>query len=385
MPLDESPKDGSGFLFDGRVTFLGVGEHFTSVFDDTLLAIHFLQQSSAHTGAGCVGSDNERFVYIWQSSHWRLGEFFLELIHCGFVFGKPFEFSFAHQFLFEVVEALSLGCKVLDQRSVLAGDTQKLVEVLLACWSGEFADFLHFSGGWAAHVVTHRETQKFDLRHCIDTLVFVDPKVGLLEDFENCLKVLDVFFEVSREDNDVIQIGSGKRQVGEDIIHQALKCLGRAVQAKCHTLELVQFAIEAKCRFLAIIRMDANLIVAFDEVHLREHFGTAQLFENFIDSWHRVRILFARVIQRAVVDGDSSGAVRLGHGHDVRAPGALAELDDILIPHFFDGFLGFGEMLHRDAARWAVDRFRSWFHVDAVHHTLTGVTETVAEELPLFE
>ena len=71
-----------------------------------------------------------------------------------------------------------------------------------------------------------------------DTLFRVDDEPVLGEAGEQCAKMLHVFGHVPVGHQDIVEVDKQERQVGEDCLHQPLKCLGCVLEAKRHAEEL---------------------------------------------------------------------------------------------------------------------------------------------------
>ena len=82
------------------------------------------------------------------------------------------------------------------------------------------------------------EEVEFDGEISEDALFWVDDEPVLGEAREQYVKMVDVFSHVPVGHQDVVEVDKQERQVGEDCLHQPLKCLGCVLEAKRHAEEL---------------------------------------------------------------------------------------------------------------------------------------------------
>ncbi len=80
--------------------------------------------------------------------------------------------------------------------------------------------------------------------------------------------MLFVFFVVLTGNEDVIQINEKEIQPLTNRVHETLKRLGSIGQTHRHAHEFEETKRRDKSRFWNVIRVDRNLVISSDQVHL---------------------------------------------------------------------------------------------------------------------
>ena len=76
-----------------------------------------------------------------------------------------------------------------------------------------------------------------------------------------------VFGNVLAGDQDVVEVHEHEWQVAEELVHEALKCLGSIFQTKWHENVLKQTEWRANCRFRYVTLRHWYLVVSLDQVY----------------------------------------------------------------------------------------------------------------------
>lgn len=74
-------------------------------------------------------------------------------------------------------------------------------------------------------------------------------------------------------DEDVVEINKNEGKILEDVVHEALECLGGISEAKRHGKVFEKAERGDHRRFGNVGGVNGNLVVTFDEVQLGKKFG----------------------------------------------------------------------------------------------------------------
>ena len=99
----------------------------------------------------------------------------------------------------------------------------------------------------------------------------VDHQSKLAQALEDLLEMDKVLLHVGAGDENFIEVNEGEVQASTNLVHHALKCVARIVQAKGHDHKLPETEGGDDCRLGNICRVHVDLVVALDEVQLRKH------------------------------------------------------------------------------------------------------------------
>ena len=142
-------------------------------------------------------------------------------------------------------------------------------------------------------------------------LLLVDDEALLCEAAEQFAEMLTVLLGRAAGDEDVVEVHEHEGNVAQDGVHEALKCLGRVLQAKGHPQELKQAEWRDDRRLWDVLLAHRDLVVAAHQIDLAEDSTATEVGREVLDVRHRVLIRCGDVVESAEITTGPESAVWL--------------------------------------------------------------------------
>ena len=164
----------------------------------------------------------------------------------------------------EVSEGCCMRGEMINEATVVAGETEEGADVFDGCGSGPIFKSFNFGGIHGNGVFGDDVTKEFDGKFSEGALVKASEVVVLAENVENGGKMLSVLSRILGENEDVVEEDDDEvvQVRPEDVIHSTLERSWSVGETKGHDFELVVAVASPKCCFGNIIFSNADLPVS---------------------------------------------------------------------------------------------------------------------------
>ena len=175
---------------------------------------------------------------------------------------------------------------------------------------------------------------------------------------ENGLEPLQMLLSCCAKDDDVVNVHDAlsPRQATQHLVHEALEGGGRVRETERHHFEAIKPVRRAKRGLVATVLVDFNLPITTGEIECAESCAACECIHAILDTRKRIAVEARDLVQLAVVDTKSNGAVLLLHEHNRECPWTVALLDHVELLHARDLLVDDLAALERRAVRHALDR-----------------------------
>ena len=112
---------------------------------------------------------------------------------------------------------------------------------------------------------------------------------------------------------DVVQVDKKEIKPRQCGVHETLESLGRVFESERHPDKLKKTKRRDHCRFLDVVWMNWNLVVATDEVHFRENGLACQICSEVMDSRNRIAVILVGFIEPSKISARSITSPRFGN------------------------------------------------------------------------